>query len=379
VYQRSKKTFASLALVAAAAIALAGCSNGQAGTGTATGTKPVADLAAATAYLKPYTTAPTGLIINEPLKSLPAAGSTIDFLDAGTPIQAEFLGDLQAAAKILNVKIVRIQTGADAQSINTALNSVVESKPDAVINLAIDPTLFTSQLKQLKAANIPVIHASIVNADKFGITTILNGNDELEATGKALASAAIVRTKGKASKFVFYTVPELSFSALILKGAQDQLKAECASCSLRVVQIPVATLGSTAADAVVSDLQSHPDTQYFISALDEVQIGLAGKLKLAGLDIKGLGSSPAPANYQAIASGDEDAALGLDLNLFSWTIMDQTVRELAGQAVTYPDGATVAATLQHLITKQSNVADAQVGYTAIPDYVAQFTKLWTGK
>ncbi|MCS5721571.1 substrate-binding domain-containing protein [Herbiconiux sp. CPCC 203407] len=368
----------SFTLLATTAVALAGCSSGGPSATTASG-EQVADLAAATAYLQPYTEHPNDVLISEPLAALPPAGTSITVIDVGTPISEAFWAGLQEAGAVLDVEMTRVQAGQDAQSINTALNSVVEGDPSAVINIGLDPTLFQSQLDQLQGAGIPVINASIVDAEKFGIDTIVNGNDELEATGAALASAAVVRTNGEADSFVLYTVPELAFSGVILEGAQKQLESLCAECTVRVVQIPITALGSTAADAVVSDLQANPDTDYFISTLDEVQVGLHQKLQLSGLDVKGIGNSPIAANYQAIADGQQDAALGLDVNLFVWTLMDQAARELAGQPVEFPSGEIVAPVLQGLVTEDSPVSDPQLGYEAIPDYKEQFTKLWTGE
>lgn len=408
MHLRFKKSRASAVLLATATIVMAGCStsspasggstqtasstsstaSGGGGTQTASSTSSAAsggnstqsaDLAAAKAYLAPYTVNPTKLLNTEPLKSLPPAGSTVAYLDGGTPIQAAFWQALQPTAPILGIKLSRIPTGSTAQSINSALDSVVESKPAAVINVAVDPTLFSRQLGQLRAEGVKVVSATIVNGPKFGFANVLSNAGQVVYVGKALTSAAIVRTKGEASKFVFYTVPELPFAGLELQGAQDQMKAQCPNCTMRVVNVPVTTLGSTAADVVVSDLQAHPDTQYFLAALDEVQIGLPSKLKVAGIDVKGVGATPAAANLQQIAAGQEDAGIALDLNLFTWTAMDQAMREVLGQTVTYPDDATTAAATHHLITKENAVPDPQVGWTAIADYQAQFKKLWTGK
>lgn len=357
-------------------LTLVGCSDtaGSGGDG-----KQVADLGAAKTWLQPYMEDPAGLLNTEPLAELPAPGSTVVYLDGGTPIQAAFWESLKPTAPVLGINLKRVPTGQDAQGINSALDSVVESKPAAVINVAVDPTLFSRQLDDLRAEGVTVVSTSIVNGAEFGFEHVLSNAEQTAESGKALASTAIVRTEGKASEFVFYTVPELAFSGLEQKGAQEQMKEQCPDCTLRVVDIPVTTLGTTAADAVVSDLQAHPETDYFLAALDEIQIGLPGRLKVAGIDVKGVGATPAAANLQQIADGQQDATIALDLNLFMWTAMDQAMRELGGQEVAYPDDATAASTTHHLITKENMVDDPEVGWTAIPDYKEQFTKLWTGK
>src|SRR5690606_10300447 len=120
-----------------------------------------------------------------------------------------------------------------------------------------------------------------------GLPEAFNGPDWMKANGGVLAAAAVARSGG-ASEYVFYNIPEFPFSSLELEGAEAKLAELCPDCTMRVVDIPIAELGSTAADRVVSDLQANPDTEYFMAAVDEVQIGLPQKLNLAGLETKGI-------------------------------------------------------------------------------------------
>jgi ribose transport system substrate-binding protein len=162
----------------------------------------------------------------------------------------------------------------------------------------------------------------------------------------------------------------------IFEGPLDLLLHLIRDQKMDIQDIPIAELGSTAADRVVSDLQANPQTEYFISAVDEVQIGLPAKLELAGIDVAGIGMWTAPPNYEQIAAGDQDATLSVDLNLMMWTILDQLLREMAGQDYQWPDAQTRASTLTR-ITDQSNVPDDPVtGYVSIPDYQDQFAANW---
>jgi ribose transport system substrate-binding protein len=284
-------------------------------------------------------------------------------------------GNLQAPAELLGLKLDRVEVGRDAQSINTAMNSVVELKPDGIINITLDPIFFEPQIAQLDELGIPIASGSVMNTVEFGLPEAFNGPEWMKANGKALAAAAVSRSGG-ASEYVFYNIPEFPFSPLELEGAKAELAELCPDCTLREVDIPVAELGSTAADRVVSDLQANPQTQYFISAVDEVQIGLPQKLSLAGIDVTGIGMWTAPPNYEQIAAGDEDATLSVDLSLMMWTVLDQLLREMQGQSYEWPDAATSAATLTR-ITDEGNVPeDPVVGYVAIPDYQDRFAANW---
>lgn len=364
---------AAAAMVAAAATALAGCSTGAP---DGDGENASADVSAAEEFLTPWLGGgDKELLINEPLAEPVAAGTHVVYLDVGTPVSAVMWGNLQAPAELLGLELDRVEVGRDAQSINTAMNSVVELKPDGIINITLDPIFFEPQIAQLDELGIPVASGSVMNTVEFGLPEAFNGPDWMKANGAALAAAAVSRSGG-ASEYVFYNIPEFPFSPLELEGAKAELSELCPDCTLREVDIPVAELGSTAADRVVSDLQANPQTEYFISAVDEVQIGLPQKLSLAGIEVKGIGMWTAPPNYEQIGAGDEDATLSVDLSLMMWTVLDQLLREMQGQSYEWPDAATSAATLTR-ITDESNVpADPVVGYVAIPDYQDRFAANW---
>lgn len=152
----------------------------------------------------------------------------------------------------------------------------------------------------------------------------------MKSEGHALAASAVVRTGGKVNDFVPYTIPEFPFAQFQVDGFTSEFKSLCASCNLRVVDILIATLGSTSADRVVSDLQQ-------------------------------------------VADGSQDATFPIDFNLMMWTVTDQLFREILGDSYKWPDAQTRANTLATLLTKE-NASNYPNGYAAIPDM--QFAALW---
>ncbi|GAA3896964.1 sugar ABC transporter substrate-binding protein [Microbacterium invictum] len=333
-------------------------------------------VAAAEAFLGPWLgEGDKNLLIDEPLDAPVEPGTHVVYLDVGTPVSAVMWGNLQAPAELLGLKLERIEVGRDAQSINSAMNTVVELEPDGIINITLDPIFFESQIDQLEELGIPMASGSVMNTVEFGLPEAFNGPDWMIANGEALGAAAIQRSGG-AEEIVFYNVPEFPFSSYELEGVESKIGDLCPDCTLRVVDIPIAELGSTASDRVVSDLQANPQTEYFIAAVDEVQIGLPPKLDLAGIEVPGIGMWTAPPNYEQIGAGDQDATLSVDLALMMWTVLDQLLREMGDQDYEWPDVATRASTLTR-ITEQANVPeDPVVGYIAIPDYQDRFAANW---
>lgn len=371
-------TLRSAALIAAGALLLTSCASTEPDTAeqTSAGSGSSAAVDAANEFLEPWLGGTDkNLLIDEPLSAAIAPGTRVVYLDVGTPVSAVMWNNLQAPAELLGLDLERVETGRDAQSINAAMNSVVELAPDGVINITLDPIFFEGQIEQLVDLGIPIVSGSVMNTVEFGLPEAFNGPDWMTLNGEVLGAAAISRSGG-AEEFVFYNVPEFPFSSYELDGAQTRMADLCPDCTLRVVDIPIAELGSTASDRVVSDLQANPQTEYFIAAVDEVQIGLPQKLSLAGLDVDGIAMWPAPPNYEQISSGDQDATLSVDLNLMMWTVLDQLLREMNGDAYEWPDAQTRASTLTR-ITDASNAPDDPVtGYIAIDDYPDRFAANW---
>jgi len=371
------KRAAPAALLAAGALLLTSCSS-DGGTTTTDGDDTTDDsaVAAAEEFLVPWNgEGDKSLLIDEPLDAPVAEGTHVVYLDVGTPVSAVMWGNLQAPAELLGLELERVEVGRDAQSVNSAMNSVVEIAPDGVINITLDPVFFETQIEELDELGIPLVSGSVMNTVEFGLPEAFNGPDWMRANGAALGAAAIARSGG-ATEFVFYNIPEFPFSPYELEGAEAKIAELCGECTLRTVDIPIAELGSTAADRVVSDLQANPQTEYFIAAVDEVQLGLPPKLDLAGIEIQGIGMWTPPPNYEQIAAGDQDATLSVDLNLMMWTVLDQLLREMAGQDYEWPDAETSASSLTR-VTDAGNVPeDPVVGYVAIPDYQDRFAANW---
>ncbi|GAA1688405.1 hypothetical protein GCM10009808_01720 [Microbacterium sediminicola] len=372
-----RSTLATAAGLTVAALTLTACTSGGSTEPTTADSAEAGDaVAQASAFLAPWDgDGNKQLLIDEPLNEPVAEGTHVVYLDVGTPVSAVMWANLQTPAELLGLNLERVEVGRDAQSINSAMNTVVELAPDGIINITLDPIFFESQIEELDAMGIPIASGSVMNTVEYGLPEAFNGPDWMTANGEALGAAAIARSGG-ATEFVFYNIPEFPFSEYEQAGAADKIGELCPDCTLRVVDIPIAELGSTAADRVVSDLQAHPETEYFIAAVDEVQIGLPAKLSLAGIDVKGIGMWTAPPNYEQIAAGEEDATLSVDLGLMMWTVLDQLLREMQGQAYEWPDAQTRAANLTR-VTTQANVPEDPVrGYVAIPDYQEQFAANW---
>jgi len=140
------------------------------------------------------------------------------------------------------------------------------------------------------------------------------------------------------------------------------------------VKIPVETLGTTSPNAVVSDLQSHPETTLVFNTDGELANGVLAALQKAGLNTKILTTGPTPVNLQYLKEGKETAILGEDLPVLVWTVLDLTARQIIGQEPVGPEGEGIAV-VQFLTSEDINF-DISKGWTGYPDFAERFAKLW---
>lgn len=390
--RRIKSALGTIAVIASISLAASGCSAGESAANSSDRDTPGViypdasgncsvqpldgvDYETAQAFLKPFEEEATGLLVTDPLPKPIDPETTVAYLDVGSAVSGMIWSSIEAAGKTAGVEMQRVRTGLDAQGINSALNGVVENAPDVLIAATTDATFFQDQLKALKAAGTTIVYAAATNADKFGLQDSLAGLGASKSSGEVLAAAAVSFTCGTSKEFVFYDIPELSFSQVQLEAAREFLKKVCQECSLRVVQIPVATMDTTAGDAIVSDLQAHPETQYFMTVGDQMQIGLKAKQELAGINVPGIGQSSLPPNVEQIADGRQSAGFAVDYNMYSWLLLDEGLRGHLGGKVAYDDWNRANQAMSRVLTGK-NAAEYPEGFVAYPNMVEDFKKVW---
>jgi ribose transport system substrate-binding protein len=374
---------AVLALLASS-VALAACGSSSddgsttaSATSSSSGASQSASKARAEAGIKQYVGQPSAFPLATPLKKLPPKGSRVAFMDCGTPVCGLFKQIITPAAKLMGLDLYSVKAGNSAESVNAAFNTVAEQKPAAIINTALDPVLWQQSLSKIKAEKIPIISTGIINGDQYGLTTAPNavmfGKGISQAIGKAQADWIYVQHGDKAN-VAFYYPPELAFTAVVKDAFMTEMKSLCPGCKVRLVKIPVATLGNTAPQRIVSDLQSNPDTNVATTAQSEVFNGLPAALKTAGLKVDTVGTGGGPVNLQYVKAGQQTTDLAMDFAVLSWTLVDAAARGITGEEVP-PEEAKGLPPLQFL--QQADITfDPSRGWTGYPDFPQRFAKLW---
>lgn len=300
-------------------------------------------------------------------------GGVIAYVPLATPVGALTWTYLVPAAKVMGVTVKQFAAGTSATSVAQAFTAVVATHPKAVIVSGIPLDLWSRYVPQLKSQGASIVAYGQIGTAKYGLQAAQAAEGFGRTAGKLMA-AYVVATWGTKSHLVFYEVPELPFVPLEQQGIRSELAAVCPGCSLRVVDIPITAIGSTAPSLVVADLQAHPDTTTAVFADDEAQIGLPAKLKVAGIDVHRIGVGPVPANLEYVKAGQEPVALGYDAAVQAWELLDQAAREIIGQKLTGP--ASQGVPDMQFLTPKDITFDPKNGWTGYPDYQQRFAKLW---
>ncbi len=332
-------------------------------------------IAEAKSDLAPYTGHPSPFPVDVPLKTKPPAGTKLAFLQCPTPICALFAQLAQGAAKTLGVPLTVTKAGASAQSLQEAMSSIIAQNPSAVLVPASDPVQFRPAMQTLLSKKIPVVSQGVVDTAQFpGIKGVILGAAAAGLAGKLLADWVVLRNGTKPS--VFYNTPELTFSTLIQNGYEKQVQKLCPSCKVRVVKLPLATIGNTAPASVTSDLQAHPETKTAVFGTEEAADGVPPALKVAGIKVDAIGFAPDPEVLGYIKAGEITAGLGYDTLTSTWVQVDEAARLLTGEPLTAAE-KTDEKNVMQILEQKDITFDPTHGYTGYPDTPKRFAKLWS--
>ena len=367
-----------VAVVSAAACSSSGPGSSSAsssGSGSSSsGSAQGANVAAATAALAPYTGHPSAFPVTVPLPEKLPAGKKFVFLQCGTPFCALAGMSLQAAVAAIGGKFTKLDAGTTASSAQAAASSALALKPDAVF-MTVDPSLFGDGLKKLSAAGVEVVSISIAkDAAPYGVSFNYIGAGEVDHDGKLLADWVIAHSGAKANT-VFYGLPAFDFSNPMQQAFQHEMKKNCPSCTVRTVPIDASTIGTTAPNTVVADLQAHPATNVAVFVSMQIAQGLPAAMRAAGLTgITTVGRGPTPGNLQDIKRGALTAGLAIDAPVSTWTAVDSAARLIEGAQ---PTANEQAGDLDEQILGQKditfNTTDGWIGY---PDFTQRYATLW---
>jgi ribose transport system substrate-binding protein len=339
-----------------------------------------ADVAAAKKAVAEYTGKPSPFPVSEPLKEPLPSDTKIVYMQCGSPICQLQWPMVQAAGKALGVETTQIKAGSQASEVANAFDTAVAEEPDAVLDPAIEPSLFRTQLEQLQENGVAVVTSGVVDPTEYGVETADFFRPSVEITGKLLAAKAVAE-KGDEANIVYYEVPELAFIPVQKEAFEAEMENLCPECSVRYVDIPLSTIGNTAPNRMVSDLQQNPETNFAVFSSNEMAEGLPAAMKTAGIEnVLTYGFGSTPANLQDIKEGGLTGALEIDLPVDVWTYVDEAARAILGQELSPAEQTGEPPVPDFQFLEQKDITfNPEHGWTGYPDYEEKFKELWSGK
>ena len=320
------------------------------------------------------------LAVKQPTPAIPAladkppAGKTVGLIWCTVPTCLTQVSTLQQGISALgwHMKTFDFDVTQGPQAITAAFSRAIQAKPDYIIFPAVFPeATVQASLEQAKAAGITVAQITGTSWSPSLVLGCLDCNPEAIQTG--VVATKVAQAAGADPKIGLITDPTLSAPAYILKGAETQAQAGGGS----VTEVSVSLQDTPAQNnaTVISYLQSHPDTQYLISALDELTIGLPAALKQAGLAGKVkliLSNGVTSSDLGLLSSGQVTALVLNEVQMSSWRALDLLVRTAAHEQIpaslTSPVGWVQAVTPS---TASSLSSELQA-----PSYEQAFLSAW---
>jgi ribose transport system substrate-binding protein len=379
----SSRLRAALALMAVAvAVVAAGCgssdkssssSNSNAASVTPSSAPKNSGLAQAQAFMKASMSPPKTLGLQTTGKPIPT-GKTVTYVHCGVDVCTTIGKAIKNAADVLGWKTKVIPTDGSPGSVKQAWDTVVRMKPAAAFGSGFPSAMYASEVKQLKAAGIPVMLFASTDVNGGGVTLSKGRNDEVPIVGKQMAAWVISTTDGKPNT-LYVDLPAFPILPPVRAGFEAAYKQWCPDCPYAKIDLPITSIGKDAPSRIVSYLRAHPDVNRVALGYDGLDFGLPAALKAAGLadKVKFIGEAPTETNFSYVRDGTQGATVSQGYYEIWSNLVDAAARTVTGQSITANDKWKVP---WFLVTKD-NINSAGTGFgPVVPDLKQQLDKLW---
>ncbi|WP_322754713.1 sugar ABC transporter substrate-binding protein [Frankia sp. Cas3] len=321
---------------------------------------------------------PSGILLDTALSKKPPTGKYVITVETPLPVTKVRDDALVEAAKVFGWRYERIVPGSGPEDYGNALTQAISKHPDAIHISGTPLSLLKTQLDQAKAQNIPVLSESVGGAfDSPVISNSLDGDAQVAAWGKMVASYVVVNSGGKANVALF-TIKAFPILGVFVDSFKSTLSSTCPACSVKEVNQQLADLGTKTPSSVVSTIQQDPKINWAIFSFGDLSLGVDAALKGAGLNgkVNVGGETPSPANLAALKDGTESVWTGFSAPILGWRVADMMARHFNGDDLAAADKVLLPT---QLITKD-NVSsvplDSTGYYIGFPGYQDAFKKLW---
>jgi ribose transport system substrate-binding protein len=276
--------------------------------------------------------------------SLPPVGKpvpkheTIDLITVATPsIQYLNLGPSEAA-KALGWKLNVITPQLTPGSYLSALQSVVQQKPNGLIFYTPFPlSSFQSELAALKKEGVPIVTAGAASYPVGGSSPVIgdtSGANIFAPLATLAAQQAVASAKGGANAA---WVVDPSVPAWTTMSQHYQAEINAAGGTYNQINVPEADIGKDSPSLIVDYLEAHPGVKYVTLVVGAYDLGLQQALATAGLagKVQVFSIAGLPADVAEIKQGTLTGTIAIETVSAGWRLVDLLVRHFVHDKLPY--------------------------------------------
>lgn len=329
-------------------------------------------VAAAQAAVTTAKTTPTKIDQTVPLKSKPATGKTVVFIQCELASCVDIGNGVKAGAAALgwNFKELSFKT-SDPTTLISAMKQALQYKPYAVSFSGEAEPVWASEISSYKSAGVFII--PVVIGPLTTTSTIAANIGDFTAGGVTLGNW-FINDSGGTGHALLVDVPTFPVLTEYINGMKQAISKNCPACKTTTLDGTLSQIGSSQfVPAIVTALKKDTSIKYVLCSDDIFIAGLSSALKAAGLsNVKIAGGQPEPADLQGIQSGSEAAAALISNPILGWMVDDSLARLSEGMTVPAGDGGAP----QQLLVKDNVTSTDLNTYVTPTDYPSQFKTLW---
>jgi ABC-type sugar transport system substrate-binding protein len=221
--------------------------------------------------------------------------------------------------------------GGTVSGYNQGILEAVGQHAGGIVLGEFDATDAGGAVQKAGQDNIPVVGSFEPNFNVPGYSGYMNENEPL--TGQLLAAPMLVGANCQPDAFVI--------TANVFTNVQHQTDSEvayihqyCASCKVKVQNIDVSQIASTAGSLTSSALSADPKINYMSGAFDAIDIYMIPPIQAAHSKALVVGSTGGTANLKLVSEGSTQIAdvMAAPDPVDGWMDFDQLLRAMTGVA-----------------------------------------------
>jgi ribose transport system substrate-binding protein len=330
--------YAALALVAGAALVLAGCSGSAAPAESEASSVDTAACVTAAEAAVDAARAPLDLIAPEsPLAVDGLKGKTIWFVTSSVNqwVQ-EMLEGVEEAAAEVGAEVKLWDAEGTINKVDEGVSQAVAQNADAIMLIATDPSLISGSLPAVQEAGIPILDVMSSGAQAPVPDGFIGSLTSDFAADGATGAMWALADSGCAADLAVVEASVLPIWHDLATGALDTITETCDTCAATSIDIDLANLSTDLPSQVQTALQRDPDINYIFAAWDSAVPLLSPVLAASATAPTVMGRDGIEASLQAIAAGDGDQSFTLAMpptQWTGWTAFDMTARAILGETV----------------------------------------------